>query len=106
MLSCSVVSDSFHLHGLQPARLLCPWDSPVKNIGVGCPFLLQGIVPTWGWNLHLLHWQADSLPLSHPGSPREKKFELRSTSPLHTFSQSWGHLAQDSWDANLVPFSI
>ena len=29
------------LHGLQPARLLCPWDSPGKNTGVGCYFLLQ-----------------------------------------------------------------
>ena len=28
-------------HGLQPARLLCPWDSPGKNTGVGCHFLLQ-----------------------------------------------------------------
>ena len=26
-------------HGLQPARLLCPWDSPGKNTGVGCHFL-------------------------------------------------------------------
>ena len=25
------------------ARLLCPWDSPGKNTGVGCHFLLQGI---------------------------------------------------------------
>ena len=25
----------------QPTRLLCPWDSPGKNIGVGCHFLLQ-----------------------------------------------------------------
>ena len=43
---------------------------PGKNIGVGCHFLLQGIIPTQGSNsclLHLLHWQADSLPLSHPG---------------------------------------
>ena len=31
-------------------------------------FLLQGIVSTWGTNLHLLHWQVDSLPLSQPGS--------------------------------------
>ena len=29
-------------HGLQTARLLCPWDSPGKNIGVGCHFLLTG----------------------------------------------------------------
>ena len=30
------------LHGLQPARLLCPWESPGKKTGVGCHFLLQG----------------------------------------------------------------
>jgi len=40
--------------GLPPARLLCPWDSPGKNTGVGCPFLLQGIFPTQGWNPCLL----------------------------------------------------
>ena len=37
----------------------------------GCPFLLQGIFPTQGLNLHLLHllhWQANSLPLCHLGS--------------------------------------
>ena len=28
-------------HGLWPARLLCPWDSPGKNTGVGCQFLPQ-----------------------------------------------------------------
>ena len=37
----SVVSDSVWPHGLQPTRLLCPWDSPGKNTGVGCHFLLQ-----------------------------------------------------------------
>ena len=59
------------LHGLQPARLLCSWDFPIKITGVGCHFLLQEIVLTQGLNLHLfhlLHWQADSLPLSHLGS--------------------------------------
>ena len=35
-------------HGLQPARLLCPWDSPSKNTGVACHFLLWGIFPTQG----------------------------------------------------------
>ena len=44
-------------------------DSPGKNSGVGCHALLQGIFLTQRWNLHLLHWQADSLPLSHLGSP-------------------------------------
>ena len=35
--------------------ILCPWDSPGKNTGVGCHFLLQGIFPTQGSNLGLLH---------------------------------------------------
>ena len=55
-------------HGLWPARLLSPWDSPGKNPGVGCHFLLQLIFPTQGPNPGLLHWQVDSLPLSHLAS--------------------------------------
>ena len=47
---CLVLSDSLRPPGLQPARLLCPWDSPGKNTGVGCHVLLQGIFPTQGWN--------------------------------------------------------
>ena len=35
------MSDSVWLHGRQPTRLLRPWDSPGKNTGVGCHFLLQ-----------------------------------------------------------------
>ena len=42
-------------HGLQHTRLLCPWDFPGKNTGVGCHFLLQGIFLTQGLNLGLLH---------------------------------------------------
>ena len=37
----SVVSDSVRPHRRQPTRLLRPWDSPGKNTGVGCHFLLQ-----------------------------------------------------------------
>ena len=50
----SAVSDFLRPHGLQPARLLCPWDFPSKNTGVGCHFLLQEIFPTQALNLHLL----------------------------------------------------
>ena len=63
-VSCSVVSDSL------PAPcslLLCPWDSPGKNTGVGCHFLLQGIFPTQGSNPGLPHWRQTGL--SHQGSP-------------------------------------
>ena len=35
------MSDSVQPHRRQPTRLLCPWDSPGKNTGVGCHFLLQ-----------------------------------------------------------------
>ena len=42
-------------HGLEPARLLCPWDSPGKNTGVGFHSFLQEIFPTQGSNLGLLH---------------------------------------------------
>ena len=50
--------DSVQPHGLQSARLLCPWDSPGKNTGVGYCALLQGIFPTQGLNLHLLRLPA------------------------------------------------
>ena len=40
---------------------------PSKNTGVGCHFLLQGIFLTQESNPCLLHWQEDSLPLSHLG---------------------------------------
>ena len=49
-----------------PAKLLCPWDSPGKNTGVSCHFLLQGTFPTLKDLLRFLCWQADSLP----GKPR------------------------------------
>ena len=59
-------------HGIWPARLLSLWNFLGKNTGVGCHILLQGTFPTQGLNqnfLHHLYWQADSLPLSHQGSP-------------------------------------
>ena len=38
----------FATHGLQPASIFCPWDSPGKNTGMGCHFLLQGNLPNSG----------------------------------------------------------
>ena len=35
------MSDSVRPHRPQPTRLRCPWDSPGKNTGVGCHFLIQ-----------------------------------------------------------------
>ena len=80
-VSCSVVSDSLQSHGLYSTRLLYPWDSPGKNTGVGCHFLLQGIFLTQWLNQHLLcllHWQAGSLPPVPPGKH-----------PLHTLEHGY-----------------
>src|SRR5574340_769900 len=49
------MSNSVRPHRRQPTRLPCPWDSPGKNTGVGCHFLLQGTFLTQGSNLGLLH---------------------------------------------------
>ena len=60
--------DKFGMFNYAAARLLYPWNFPVKNNGVSCHFLLQKIFPTQGSNPHLLNllcWQADSLLLSH-----------------------------------------
>ena len=48
------MSNSLWPYALQPARLLCPWDSLGKNTGVACHALLQGIFPTQGSNPHLV----------------------------------------------------
>ena len=59
VLSCSAMS-LLRPHGLWPARLLCPWESPGKNSAVGCHSFLQWFFLTQG---------SDSLLLSHQGSP-------------------------------------
>ena len=61
------MSDSLQHHGLQPTRLLCPWDFPGRSTGVGCHFLLQVIFPTQGSNLGLPHCRQTCLPSEPPG---------------------------------------
>ena len=71
-----VVSDPLPLHGLQPTRLLCPWNSLGKTTGVDCHFLLQGIFPTQGLKPRSPALQADSLPTESPGKPLFGRQEL------------------------------
>ena len=68
----SVVSDSVRSHRQQPTRLSCPWDSPGKNTGVGCHFLLQRIFPTQGSNPGLTHCRQMLYRLSHQGSKTQE----------------------------------
>ena len=77
-VACSVKFSSSR--PLYPARLLSPWNFPGKTTGVGCHFLFQVIFLTQGSNpslLGLLHWQADSLPLSHLGTISGPRWPLK-----------------------------
>ena len=82
-VTASVMSDSVRPHGVQPTRLHCPRNFSGKKTVVGCQFLLQGIFLTQGLSLCLLHWQVDSLSLSHLGSPNSH------TSSPNPFSQEF-----------------
>ena len=69
-------------HRRQPTRLLCPWDSPGKNTGVGCHFLLQCIkvtseseVAQSGPTL------SDPMDWSLPGSSVHGNFQARVLEP-------------------------
>ena len=61
-VSRSVVSDSLRPHGLEPARLLCPWDSPGKNTS-------PGDLPDPGAEPGSSTLQADFLPSVPPAKP-------------------------------------
>ena len=83
-----------------------PWDFPGKNTGVGCHYLLQGIFPIQGLNLHsllLLHWQADSLPLAPPRNLCNPPSTLSMTGPrpLSTFPRAQHCPSCDSGQINL-----
>ena len=60
--SCPTLYEAARL----PGSSVC--GNPGKNTGLGCHFLLQGICLTKGLNRGLLHWQEDSLSLSHLGN--------------------------------------
>ena len=55
MVGLSVMAVSLGSYGLQPTKLLCPWNFPGKNTGVGSHFLLQGNFLTQGLNSGLLY---------------------------------------------------
>ena len=56
-----------------PIRLLCPWDSPGKDVGVGCHALLQGIFPIQVSNLGPPAVEAESLPSEPLGKKLERQ---------------------------------
>ena len=67
--SRSVMSDSLWPRGLQPTRLLCPWDFPGKSTGVGCHCLLQINSLT---RIKRKDTQRSFIPIMHPSQPPQK----------------------------------
>ena len=101
-VSCSVMSNSLRPHQLQPSRLLTPCNSPGKNTGVGSHSLLQGVFPTQGQKLDLLHCRQIlyhqsqlGFPFLHParkmGSLCLCIFSLYKNHSF-SFQASWGHM--------------
>ena len=67
-VSSSVMSNSLRPHGLQLARLICPWNSPGKNTENGLPFPSPEELPNPGIEPWSSASQADSLPFELEGS--------------------------------------
>ena len=72
------MSDSVRPHRWQPTRLPCPWDSPGKNTGVGCHFLLQCMkVKSESEVAQLCPTPSDPMDCSPPGSSVHGIFQAR-----------------------------
>ena len=103
--SHSVVSDSLRPRGLYPAGSLCLWDSPGKSTGVGCHFLLQGVFPTQGLNLGLLHGRQILYCLSHQGNSRVIMVVIKKTTnnKCRWGCEEKGTLMCCCWEYRLLP---
>ena len=72
------MSDSVQPHRRQPTRLPGPWDSPGKNTGVGCHFLLQCMkVKSESEVAQSCPTLSNLMDCSHPGSPVHGIFQAR-----------------------------
>ena len=93
----SVVSDSVRPHKWQPTRFLCPWDSPGKNTGVGCHFLLQFMkVKSESEVAQSCPTVSDPMDCSLPGSSVHGIFQARVL--------EWGAFAFSVWRMTYILF--
>ena len=101
-VSCILMSNSLQHHGLGPTKLLCPWNSPGKNTGVGCHFLLQGIFLTQGSNPGLLHCRWILYHLSHQAWGRAGEYVFLTSSGVMLLL-AWGpHLRTTEFNWTLI----
>ena len=84
--SCLTLCDSMDC---KPTGLLCPWNSPGQNAGVGSCFLLQGIFPTQRPNLGFLYCKQILHRLSLQGTPKSKTID-NSDIYIHILSVKYG----------------
>ena len=77
-----IVSNSLQPHVLLPTTLLCPWNFPGKDAGMGSQPLLQRIFPTQGLNSDLLHYRQILLLYEPPGKPID----------IHTYNLIFYHI--------------
>ena len=109
--SHSVVSYSLRPHRLQPARLLCPWDSPGNNTGVDCYFLLQayeemlknfqkcpGPDHFTGWILPIIQRRRNTHLSQAPPKNLKEHFLTHFTRPKLHWYQIWTRITQNSTD--------
>ena len=107
-VSHSVMPDSLRPHGLQPTRLLCPWDFPGKDTGVGSHFFLQRIFLTLGLNPGLLHCRQNLYQLSYQEAP--KKVEVKVVQSFLTLCDAMDYTVHGVLQARIlewvdIPFS-
>ena len=88
VLSCPAMSDCDPMHCSLPGSSVLG-DSPGKNTGVGCHALLQGIFPSHGSNLGLLHCGQILYQLSHQGSPRILEWAAYPFSRRMSWPRNW-----------------
>ena len=96
------LSDWTELTGLQPTRLLCPWDFPGRNAEVGSHFLLQGIFPTKWLNSHLLillHYRWIFHMVRHQGGPHGKYHGNQLVGGKQGRGMFWPTFAKDHYTA-------
>ena len=87
------MSNSVRPHRWQPTRLPCPWDSPGKNTGVGCHFLLQCMrVKSESEVAQSCPTLSDPMDCSLPGSSVHGIFQARVL--------EWGAIAFSGYQAH------
>ena len=91
VLSYPVTSNSLRPHGLQPARLLCPWDFLGKNTGVVCYFLLQTL-PDPGIKLVSLALAGGFFTTAPPGKTRSSFGAFPQVSQVCTWLNAFANI--------------